>query len=198
MDTEPSVTIKPVTGKRALFCHYKGQFSPQDCFVELDCEERTLSASYNGEIGNSIPFRVYHRRCIRWTIPCLTADAANALLEELADEAAIVCDGYESVWDGHNHIGKLDDDARAASETIQATCEGGSWSDHEIISPPWHAGDWYEPVNVEQELGITVETTNEQLAELAEREESAANAEGHEVEGIFEHLTSVRDRLAEE
>jgi len=198
MNATTSVTIKPVAEDRALFCHYKGQPSPQPCYIELDCEERALSASYDGEIGNAIPFRVYHGRCIRWTIPCLTATAANALLEELAEEAARICDGYDQVWDGHNHVGKLDDDARAASDTIQATCEGGSWSDHEIISPPWHAGDWYEPVNVAVELKISAQTTDEELAEIVEREERAASDDGHEVEGIFEHLKEVRDNLTEQ
>lgn len=181
----------------ALYCKYPGQGGPQDCFVELDCEKRTLSAEYNPEIGNAIPFRVYHGRTIRWTIPCLTDDAVNDLLDELAEDAAAVCDGYTCEWDGNNHVGNLDDEAKAASERIHAAT-GRDWSERDTVNV-WDASDWYEPVyRVTEELGITAETTDERIREIAEEEEEKASADGHTVEGIEQHLLGLRNELRDE
>jgi hypothetical protein len=191
---ESTMKINQVEGTRALYLKYPGQSSPQGCFVELDCEKRTLSAGYNPEIGNATPFRVYHGRAIRWTIPCLTDDAVNGLLAELAEDAAAVCDGYACEWDGSNHVGQLDDNAKTAAERIREAIDR-DWSERDTVNI-WDASDWYEPVlDVAATLSIDANTTDERIAEIAKAEKESAEVDGHTIEGVEEYLTRLRDEL---
>lgn len=183
----------------ALYTRFPGQTAPQPCFVELDCDKRTLTAESNPEIGNAVPVHVWHHRILRWTIPCLTDDAVNALLDELADDAGIVCDGYTCEWDGSDHVGRYTDDAEAAMERIREAC-ARDWSEADQVRV-WTADEWYQSEGFEAQiasLGITAETTDEQIAEIAEREEEAASAEGHTVEGIEKHMEWLRDKCRAE
>jgi hypothetical protein len=193
---EVVIEIKRVEGNE-LHCRYPGQNQVQDCHVELDAEHGKLSASYNPEIGTAVPMRVWHGHVVRWLIPALKAEPANALLDEIAPLAKRVCDGYESRWDGHNHVARFDADARSACEEIERLCEAAGDDDEEQIRV-WDAADWFEPFggDVEQahELGITAATTDEQLDEIQEREETTASENGcDEIEGAFEHLRRLRD-----
>jgi hypothetical protein len=178
----------------ALYQQYKGQSSPQPCYIELHCESRTLTADSNPEIGNGVPVYVWHHRILRWNIPALTDDACNSLLDELAEDAKIVCDGYTCEWDGHNHIGVYTQAAEEAQERIGAYIDAQHWTAHDTVEI-WDAADWYVDSSTTDDLGITATTTDEQLAEIATREDQAASADGYTVEGILEHLTAIRDRL---
>nr|WP_294560132.1 hypothetical protein [uncultured Rhodopila sp.] len=183
------VTINPVQAHDELHCQYSGQSGPQDCYLYLDCDKAELSCGYNAEIGNGISFDVYHGRTLRWKIPCLTADSANALMQEVSDEAQAIVDGYECVWDGHNHVGKLTDDAVEAREAIGRAIDR-PWSEYDTVEV-WDAADWFQ-VNID---GLTADTTDEELAELAKRED--ADAAPRIIEGTLEYLTARRDRERE-
>lgn len=195
--TMTTLTVKHVADRNDLHCQYPGQTSAQPCYVELDCESATLRAAYNPEIGNGIPFAVHHGRTLRWSIAALTADVANALLDELAPLAQRVVDGFEAVWDGNNMVGQLDADASAASEEIDETIRRGydrsSADEHDTVSV-WQACDWYGPLGSTsvqcRELGITADTTDDQLAEIERRENG--NAEGAEIEGHGRYLAELR------
>ena len=103
------ITRLDETNNAALHCQYGGQSQPQDCYLELDLDAGTLRADYNGEIGNAVPFNVWHGRTIRFGIPAGTLPAeANRLMDEILDDAQIVLDNYTSDWDGSNHVGRLD------------------------------------------------------------------------------------------
>lgn len=121
-----SITITSVAGKTDLsHCYNYGQHSnsrPQPCYIELDCETGNMTATYNVQSDNSIPMSVYHGHTQRWAIPCLPADAANALMEEFAPIAERIVAGYECVYNGNNHVAKFSDDARSAIEEIELLC----------------------------------------------------------------------------
>ena len=89
-----TITVRPVAGTE-LYTRYPGQSAAQSCHVELDAERGTLSAASNPEIGNAVPMAVHHGRVLRWQIQPLRADAANALLAEIAPLAERVVAGYE-------------------------------------------------------------------------------------------------------
>lgn len=55
-----SVRTIEAAGKAPVFRLYEGQSSPQPAFIELDCAESTLGAKVNGEVGNAVPFSVWH------------------------------------------------------------------------------------------------------------------------------------------
>lgn len=191
-ETESAITITPVAGT-ALHHRYRGQTSAQPAHVELDCDTGELSASHNTEIGSGVPVKVWHSRTLRWRIPALTAEAANALLEEIAPLCERIVAGYEKVWDGNNHVGQFDDDAIAARDEVYALCDR-NWSEGEVIEV-WDAADWYGAVGrVEAQansLGITATTTDEELAAIEEREENEAAP--RLLEGLSRHLKMLRD-----
>lgn len=192
-----TITIKNVEGNE-LHLEYQGQHGRQPCRVCLDCERRELYAEADPIIGSGMPMRMWHGHVQHWRIPCLKGDAANRLLQSLAEEAAVVCDGYSSVWDGHNHVADFSDSAKSALEGITVTCEAAhDVSDHDMVSI-WKAEDWYQPIDPARELGITALTTDAQLDELAESEERSASCDGHDVEGIRKFLGKVRDELMDE
>jgi hypothetical protein len=137
-----SVRIIRVNGNE-LHCHYSRQTSAQGCYVELDCKNETLSASYNAEIGNAIPFSVYHCHNQRWGIPALTESAANDLLDEILPLAERAVAGYESEWDGNNHVAKFDDDAQAALDEIAEICDAIEPDESNSLQE-WDVGDWLD------------------------------------------------------
>ncbi len=191
---ESAVTVKPVANTYDLHQHYRGQTSAQPCHVELDCEAGTLTADYNGEIGNGVPVAVWHGRTLRWTIPCLTADAANALLDEVLPIAERIVAGYSRRWDGHNHVGEFDADAEAAREEMAALLDGREFGEGEKVEA-WDAGDWFGAVGSRdaqrRELGITAATSDEELDAIETREDNAAGA--RIITGLRRHLDGLRD-----
>ena len=194
-ETESTITISEVGD---LYLRYRGQYQQQPCYVQLDCEAETLSAEVDGSIGPGTPFRVWHGRTIRWAIPALTTEAAEALLEEILPLAQRVVEGYECRWDGSNHVGKLDEDAQEADEAIRNLCDR-NWSESEVLSV-WEASDWYGQCGsgayLAGELGLTAETTDAELSALATKEEDAA--EPARIEGVERFLSDLREELRAE
>lgn len=93
--------IEKLTEWDALFQLYPGQCSPQDCYLELDCETGELSASYDVQVGGGLPPNVYWGHARRYTIPCLTAEAVNDLMKDIAPLARRILKGYGTKYDGN-------------------------------------------------------------------------------------------------
>jgi hypothetical protein len=117
-----SVRIVEVKGEKDLYCHYDRQTTQQDCYVEIDCADRTITATYNSEIGNAKPIQVLQGHFQRFGIPCLTAKAANALMVEILPLVEKVCDGYSAEWDGNNMIAQFSETALLAMGEIERAC----------------------------------------------------------------------------
>ena len=192
-----TIEISPVAGTE-LHLQYRGQTSPQDVHVCLDAETGRLWAAASGEIGSGVPVRVYHGHVQRWRIPALKGHTATALLEEIEPLAQRVCDGYESRWDGSNHVADFDDDAQAAIEEIQALCEAAEAdkSEHTTVNV-WDAADWLGGIGSRAvqaaTLGITAVTTDDELAAIETRVEGEANGEGvDELSNLRRYLEQLR------
>lgn len=194
-----AVIIIPVRGN-ALYRRYSGQNAPQDCHVSLDCRKGTLTADFNPEIGNAVPFAVHHRHVQRWSIPCLTADAANALLAEIAPFAQRMLDGYECVWDGHNHVAEFSDDADDADDTIICLCDHATADANEQTTVQvWDASDWLGGLGNAaaqcEALKITAETTDDELRAIADAAEVEAAGMGvHALDGCLRHMEWLREK----
>lgn len=194
--TETTITISEVSD---LYLRYRGQTSQQPCYVQLDCESETLSAEVDTAIGPGTPVRVWHGRAIRWSIPALTESAAEGLLEEILPLAQRIIDGYECRWDGRNHVGRLTEDAQEADEAIRDLCDR-DWSEGEVLSV-WEASDWYAQCGGGEEylascLGITAETTDEELSAIVEHEQDEASPA--RIEGIERFMRDLRETLRAE
>lgn len=175
------ITVVSVVDTDELFHHYPGQVRHQPCRGYLDCCRGRLGASYDPEIGNNIPADEYHGHTQVWTIPCLRAEAANALLAAVAPLAERVVDGYEDLWDGSNWRAVFDEDAQAAIREIEALCDAADPSD---AVRAWDAGDWLTASGgvsreaVRAEFGISAETSDEELSAIEARVEAEALATG--------------------
>lgn len=199
-ETESAVTIVEVEGN-ALHRQYAGQSAPQPCYVSLDCDSGTLSASYNPEIGNALPFAVYHGHVQRWSIPALKADVVNALLREIAPLAERMIAGYERVWDGHNHVAEFSEDADEADDAIVALCNRVTEdADEHSTVQVWDASEWFGGIGnakVQCEaFGITAETTDDELRTIADAAdvEAADDDDVDVLNGTLRHMEWLREK----
>lgn len=188
----------PVTGLE-LHCHYYGQAAPQPCYVALNLGSGVLCASYNGEIGNAVPFAVVHGRTLRWTIPALKADAANSLLAEIAPFAEKLCANYDTTWDGSNNVAVFDAADRAAMDAIQAFCD--RVSDDDAIHS-CDATDWFASIGSQAQqclaLGITADTSDAELATIEDDADDEADANGCDfIDGLGDYLRRLREGAVE-
>lgn len=197
VERDRAIRVIEVSGVADLYCQYRGQSSPQPCYIELDCAERTLAADYNAEIGGGVPQNVWHGHIRRYPIPCLTASAANALMrsDRVQALAARVCAGYESAWDGNNHVATFSDDADAADDELGVLLWRDDWDPDDCVNA-WDVADWMAGMGTREqqraELGITAVTDDDQLDEIADRlsGELAAN---EVVDGLRSYLGMLRD-----
>lgn len=193
------VTIDEVSGSD-LHHHYQNQTRPQDVFVELDCEHGTLTCSTNPEIGNAVPVKVWHGHTRRWGIPALKAHIANDLLEAIRPFAERVCEGYESVWDGHNHVAEFTEDAEEAMGEIQDLCDQNQEDGNNTILV-WEAAEWFAlsggDYAIARELKITAATTDEDLERIAakEKEDAESTMECDVLEGTLKFFKGVREYM---
>ncbi|TGB14591.1 helix-turn-helix domain-containing protein [Streptomyces palmae] len=207
-----TVRIIECTHPTELYRHYDGQFEPQPTYIELDTQAGTLHATYNGEIGNAIPFTVVHGLDRRYDIPLLTAEAVNRVMREIAPLADRVIAGTTAEWDGNNTVAVLDDDARAANEEIEdhlglPTSDSG-WSnepnqgfaDEDLIGV-WDIDGATNGSEV-SDYGITADTTDARLDEIEQDILSdLAPCDGNQVavcHGLDDYLRQLRDELAED
>ena len=188
------ITVLKVKNDTDLYCQYGGQNNEQGCYVELDCAQATLSADYNPEIGNAVPFSVWHGHDQRWEIPCLRAGAANELLEDIRPLAERVVEGYESVWNGNNWVAEFDDDAQEAIKAIGELCDDNRRYEDAIVQA-YDVDEWIQVWrtdengatcqfgdHVETEIEgygtITAKTTDDELEAMWNKIEADADLEG--------------------
>jgi len=189
-----TIKITEVSGAD-LYHRYPTQTRPQDALVQLDCRTGALTATTDPEIGGAVPAAQYHGHVQCWRIPALKARAANALLAEIEPLAQRACDGYQSVWDGSNHVAVFSTDAGDACDEIERLCDRADDPTDALVV--WDAAMWYSGIGSRDRqrmsLGITAATTDTQLAEITAHETAAAEAETDGVEGLVDYLAGLRD-----
>lgn len=200
-----TVTITPVDEIDDLFCKYRGQSGPQPVELSLDIRTGALSCAYDPTIGGGSTFDHYHRLILAERIPCLTAEAANAFMAEVVPLAQLVVDGATVEWDGSNHVGRFTTAAMAAWERITELCDEGAFDDSQTVSW-WSVSSWFsegDAATVET-LGITADTTDEQLEAMAKEQVEIAATNGAAGYNILDddetltYLTGLRDELRDE
>lgn len=183
-----TVQLIDVNETTELAVRYRGQNEQQPCYVQLDCRNGQLSASFNGEIGNAIPFSVYHGHDRRWGIRCLTADSANELLREIAPLAQDVLDGYSSEWDGNNNVARLTEQSQDAENKIERICDGWDTGTLQVID-----ADEYATRN-----SVASDLADCDVPSLVARYDSEALVDGLVLDGTAEYIQDVWDSLHEE
>lgn len=200
-----TVTIHRVENVDDLFCKYPGQSEPQPVELSLDIRTGDLRCDYNPEIGNATTFDHFHGLILSANIPCLTADAANELMAEVAPIAQRVLDGAEEEWDGNNNVGVLTDDAAAAWDEIADLCADQGESTQTVTW--WDIPDWFSEGDEHTvgSLGITADTTDVEIGGMAvdESTRAARDSAGDFAYAVLDagavaaYLTYLRDGLRE-
>lgn len=195
-----TVRVIECTYADELHRHYDGQTEAQDCYIELDLREGTLLASYNAEVGNAVPFTVYHGFERRYGIPVLTGDAADRAMEEIRPLAERILADWEEEWDERrgNMVARLGEDAQAAEEEIEEKL--GDFDESDMVTE-WDINGATNGCEVD-EYGITADTTDERLDEIeATILKDLADVSASDVvvcHGLDTYLRELRDKLAED
>jgi hypothetical protein len=135
-------TIRVENTMAPLYHRYPIQQAAQPAHIELNLEDKTLSASYNAEIGNAVPFSVHHGHR-RWS--GITQFAPGKAINDIMDEITPLCErvlaGYESEWDGNNHVARLTEDALEADEEIESRLM--DWTPNNLATDLLEWDYWY-------------------------------------------------------
>lgn len=197
MATETKIEIVPVNDSE-LYCRYPGQTQAQPCYLWLDCDEAKMGCEYNPEPGNAVPARVWHHRTRRYPIQCLTDVSATSLLHEALPLAERIVAGYGLEWDGHNHVGRLDDDAAAAHWELTRLCERYEGDTIDAMD----AGDWFSGLGSRdaqrEHMGILGDTTDDRLEQIAVDQADQAWQDWVVIDGLADHLTMLRDEARQQ
>ncbi len=199
------------------YVKYPIQCEPQGAYIEIDCANETISSSHNGEIGSAVPFSVWHGHDQRFSIsPYLTVDAINELIDEIAPLAQQVIEGYESIWNGNNHIASFSNKAEIAllsideavasydGETFDVIDNWYEWFTDGILVEELHQyrsiSEWYdaEILNVERD-GNIANADEENLKEILIEEVVDEWAKGKDIASIYPswviELESVQEEM---
>lgn len=211
MTSTSTVRVIECTSPTELYRHYDQQTKAQPAYIELDLREGTLLANWNAEIGGAVPFTVHHGFERRYGIPVLTGDAANRVMGELVPLAARILADWKERWDGNNAVAVLGEDAQAAEAEIEEKLglnlgygdidEDTQGFDEADLVAEW---DLEGAVNggEAEEYGITTDTTDERLDEIAaditRNLADCGSGEVAVVHGLDEHLRQLRDDAADE
>lgn len=167
-------------------------------FVYLDLRRGRLSAYADVNGMNTWPAAVHEGHAIRWSIPPLTEQAANALLEGLAPQCVAIVDGYDT---DHNGRGTLDEEAREAEMAISSGLDMRLWDSSDVIPDPMPAWEWLRPIGrsdaIAIEMGITYATSDADIEDRAETEVEHARREGYRIDvaDMVRELRDIRDEL---
>jgi len=161
--------MKITKSEEHLYHKYPTQMQPQSTYIELDPDAETLRATWNGEIGNAVPFSVWHGTIRRYSLPSseLKTEAIGWFLDEIAPYAQRVCDGYSEEWDGSNYVGIINDDARDAEEVIYRILDD-QWDEDGDCIQVRDAADWYQDERSDLIAKIASGATDEDLEKTIE------------------------------
>ncbi|MDI2127606.1 hypothetical protein [Yinghuangia seranimata] len=194
------MTVQPCIGDAPLYRWYQGQTEQQRAYVELSLRDGVLLATYDAVIGGGRPQSVAMGIDRRHRIPVLTAEAATALLYELAPLAQRVLDDCAIDWNGEHFAAVLGPDAVAAEE-IAAVCarRAADGDDAEGLTDIWDIGS-IGTLRDADDAGITAATTDAELVSIATTllaEFREGMGQPHAViHRLDAHLRELRDDLA--
>lgn len=167
----------PAGDRDALVQWFAGQPAPQRVDLCLDLDDGTFFYQIHPDISDGMPARHWTGVVQTWTVPTLTPDAANTLLDRTTSLAQRILDDAEVVWDGSNHVGTLGADATAAHEEItEMINEFGTLTDEQmrgVVIRTSKAEEFFtDPQATAQtlaEAGFTADMTDERFDEVVER-----------------------------
>ena len=173
-------TLEVIMPTEPCYARYSGQMEPQEAFLSLDLEEKTLCATYNGEPGNAVPFYVWHGLVRRYGIPA-TANV-RWLREMLSDPELLgmferLVETSEIYNDGSNWKGRVDE--ALEEEIIRFLDESFNPERDSILVAD---GDWWADFI---RSSVRADMEDGQLQRMADGEERELE-EMHGVDVVFD------------
>lgn len=142
---------------------------PCPVHLDLDLEDGVLTFSYRYP-DSGTPESVWNRRRLHIPAAALTADFGNEILDQALPYAQRILAGATIEWDGNNDVGVLNEDARAAFDELQnlvaEACDGAP-----TVSA-MQAADWFAEGGGPADVGLSADTTDEELTRLVEQVEA--------------------------
>lgn len=181
-----TLTVEHLTKRFQLACLYPRQMKQQPCRIYLDCQRAILYADYAPEMGSGVPLDQRRGRTRGYNIPCLTAEDANALLDEIAPLAERIVAGYRNERD---YVAMFNDDAVAAEIELEAYLDKQDSSDDAEVTIMYAAD--YPGVA----YGVTGAETDDDLARMATETDDLAADENVKLIDTLDYLQDVRQRM---
>ena len=144
----------------------------------------TLKLYEDGEIvvcqeyyGDGIPADEWHDRTLTFRVPHCRESTMEAFLNdpEVKELLERVHFSHIVSWDGTNMVGKLLDDGYQAVQEFRQAIARDLHDEYDF----WNANDWLGQ-NTPDEIGISANSTDEELAELAKEVELDARSGVHD------------------
>jgi len=174
-----------------------GNYSRSYLVLDWGTREARVEWRHSSQTGATAHEWHGHQMALR--LPAnVDACLLTAWLQDRVNTLAAIAEGYESAWDGHNHIAGF---SERASQLLDELGEAANeWTEGETLALPdgqgvWAASQWL--YDSRHEL-VTATSTDEEIASTAERLDREAKAEGVRVDGAEDYLRSVREELRED
>lgn len=187
---------------RALYQRYQGQTRPQDVYVQIDWEEKKISTDWNGEIGNSVPFSVWHGRVDQFSLPAgILPTEANQIMEEIEPIAEKLSALFTCEWDGSNHVGRWTSEGK---DKLQDLADKIEVLGHDArCVQVWDAGEYFQSDNTATDFAQTLDwSDNAKATEHFEKwiEENTEDDAGEgpiTLENVDNFVTQIREQIEE-
>lgn len=195
----PTLNIDRLTEPGELFRRYRNEAHPQPCQLLLDTETGQLWCRFDPETDNGRPASHARNIVLAAAIPCLTAAAANQLMDDIAELAQKVLDGSSIGWDGNNHVGRLNPDADEAWSQIIFQGNQTHWAESQLVAE-YDPEEWFTEPDATIDA-ITADTTDDELdtfAAQASRDAATVGQFGHHIldeNAAAAYLRQYRDKL---
>lgn len=164
--------------------------------LKLDPRDPSIwvTQEYN---DHSTPSDEWHHLVLTWKVPGHpTESSLQEWIEEHMSDFQTICNGYEVVWNGSNHVGQLTDEARSTKESIEFELDNGDGLFRNYYEY-WSVEQWTDPIM----SSITATSTDEELRQLAKEVIDALDSNqllDDDEDGVYSYFAKRRDELADE
>ena len=184
----------------ALYCRYQGQSQPQDAYIEIDWREETIRADFNAEIGNAVPFAVWHGLRTRYGVPCgALPKGINELMDEFLPIVQEVAERYEEKWDGSSWVGGFRNDSEDDPVSLALDCWVEDRARHLPCLEVWDASDWFESIRFEHVRDVLAgKRTLDDIRDECEEETVSPDGNALRLNNIDCYLESLAEEIVNE
>lgn len=184
--------------------NYSGNYPDQmPIYLEIDWERHEITAFTRNYQVDGTPAREWHGLATVYELPNNTR--ADRLADWVRDEIVPLVEKlvakFESMWDGSNVVGRWPDEMRDDLydfvHRMDEEYNGmGSIPTIDDSGGLWHVVDWLEKFPVAEEYGITPDTTDTRLQEIADEIKSDATNDHVVLTGdVFDYLQQIREEM---